>query len=412
MAITGQYLYNLWKKTIGSPYTGYWSPPQWNNQFEMSLINCIERRYEQTQDMKFKDEMATFIKTNVVISNFGNNSINLRPIPIIGLTVSGTTWTLLTTVPFAPLSSLLYVNISGVTGFSVNPNGHFKITSFLNGVKGCTGLTFTTTTATGTYSSYSGTFSFENGASSFISPTLPVPQVIDYIHLLNIKCKFAQPLYSLNTVSSTNGTPIVVNLNNYNKLRSSDWKNNPTQITMTGWLTNTAANGTFYIKKLNNLQIALYNDVYLQSPVVGTVNETNNAVSISLVFYNNANRYISTQKANALITPSWDKPSYERAGRQLNIYPINMFGSSITSPCLEVTMDYICNPQLPYVSDQNNEVYSGLYVNASDNPFDLTTIYSEKFLYAVNDELAIGFVESSRDTTLNEIAVEQIQRNP
>lgn len=406
-AVTGKYLFNLFKKNIGQPYTGYYSPLQFNSQFELALIDAIDRRFKDTQDMKLQDEMSTFVKTNVIVSNFGNNSINLRPIPIISLTVSGTTWTLKTSVPFAPLSLDLYIFISGVSGFTTNPNGTFAITSFITTVKGCMGITFTTTTSTGTYVQYSGTFAFQNMTNSS-----PAPQIIDYIHLLNIKCKFSQPVYEPIITGSTGGTPIVVSLNWYNKLRTSNWKDNTVQVMMSGWNSNTSANGTFYIKKLNNLQFALYSDVYIQNPVVGVVNETNDDISFSLVYYNNASKYLSTQKANSLITPSWDKPAYERSGRQLNIYPVNIFGGVITTPCTEVTMDYICNPQLPYVNDQQNQVFSGTYVDATDNTFDLLTIYSEKFLYSVIDDLALIFVESTRDESLGQSATEQISRNP
>ncbi len=404
--ITGNYLYKYFLKKTGAPYTGYFSPPQWNILFEEAIIDAIEKRYEGTQDMKFKDEMSTVIKTNVIVANFGNNSINLRPIPIIGLTnPASTNWVLTTTVPFAPLAENLFINISGVSGFVHNPNGTYPITGFTNTVKGTVGLSFTAPAGGGgTYIQYSGTFSFQNTSNVY-----PAPQLIDYIHLLNIKCKFVQPQYSPTIISSTNGSPTIITTNWYNKLRSSNWKDNPIQVSMSGWVNNTAANGSFYIKKINNLQFELYNDIYLQSPVSGIANETNDNIDFGMVYYNNANRYISTQKANSLNVPSWDRPGYERSGRQLNIYPMNIFGGVITTPCTEVTMDYICNPQLPYVSDQQNQIYSGIYVDANDTTLDLTTIYSEKFLYSVCDDLAMSFVESSRDMNLGEIVIQNTQ---
>ena len=408
MKITGAYLYTYTKKKIGMAYTGYFSAAQFNQFFEDAMISAIERRYQSSQDMKFKDEMSSFIKTNVLIQNIGQNSINLRPIAITNLdNFTGNFWRAEMNIPFAPQNVNAVIDIQGVTGFTNNPNGLQTITSITNTVKGAVEIFFTATAyGAGSYTMNSGYFSFQN------TNNLVANQLIDYIHLLNIKCKFSQPLDDLHTISSTNGTPVVVQLNYYNKLRSSNWKDNPVQIGMSGWALNTSANGTFYVKKINNLQFALYSDVYLQNPVAGVANETNSSVALTLVYYNNASKYISTQKANSLITPTWDKPGYERAGSQLNIYPMNIYSGVITTPCTEVTLDYICNPQLPYLYSPQNDVYSGTYVDANDNLFDVSTIYGEKFPFSVCDDVALFFVESTRDMNLNEIAVETINRNP
>lgn len=392
------------------PYTSYLDPTKWNRFMEEAIINAIDERFNTDQNQKWKDEMSGFINTNVLIQNIGNNSLNLAPIVITNIVnTSGALYTLFTNIPFSTQAVNAVIDIQGVSGFTTfQPNGQFTVLSTTKTVKGYTQININTGVASGggTYIKNSGTFSFQNTGN------LIANQLIDYIHLLNIKCKFTKPIYQPTVIGSTAGTPIVVSLNYFNNLRSSSLWNN-VMVTMSGWNTNTSANGTFFIKIINDLNFELYSDINLQNPIVGIANETNSSVSFGLTYYNSANKYLSTQKINTLSIPTWDNPNYELQGNRINLYPMNIINNVITTPCTEVTIDYVCKPKLPYVNSQQNDAYSGIYLDGDDTAFDLSTIAPEKFWFSVSDNAALAYSGgSARDQELQQATGIQLQKNP
>ncbi len=409
--LTGNYLYLYLKNKIGAPYTGYLSITLFNRFWEDAFIQGIEKRFQQDQTQKIKDELTQFINTNVTITNIGNNALNLAPIVATSLgrvDPSGhpQDWFAQTNIPFSPLNSTGRIDING--GISKTtltyPSGRYVITSYGNSVKGTTTVYFTAIGFTGTTADYvtnSATFSLQN------TTNLVPAQLIDYVHLLNVKCNFTKPVYVPVVSSSTGGTPITVSLNWYNNLRTSSIKND-VMITMSGWATNTNANGSFYIKKINDLDFQLYADINLQTPIVGIANETASGVTLGYTYYNAARPYLSTEKISNQNTPTEKSPRYETANNWLIFYG----DPHLDIPCTEVTIDYICKPKLPYINSQQNDAYSGVYIDGNDNVFDMSTLYSEKLLFSFTDTAGLLFSEFARDQELAQFSQLQIKENP
>jgi hypothetical protein len=407
MKITGQYLYQYAKNKAGLAYTGYLSPAVFNKYWEDAFFQAIEERFQQDQTQKVKDELSQFINSNVTVTNIGNNSLNIAPIVVSNMiNVSGTSWTLYTNIPFAPQANMAQIYISGTTGFSTfNPIGVFNVNGFGQTVNGTTSINFTAThNVGGSYNQNSATFSLQNNNN------LVPNQLIDYVHLLNVKCNFTKPVYVPLVSQSTGSTPVVCTLNWYNNFRTSSIKND-VLVTMSGWLTNTSANGSFYIKKINDLQFQLYSDINLQNPVIGIADETNNSVSLGLTYYNSARPYLDTEVISPQNTPTEKSPRYKITGNKIVFYG----DPYLNSPCTQVNISYIGKPKLPYDNYQlveDNNLYSGTYVDAADNNFDLTTLYSEKLLLNTTDRMIIIFSEFSRDIELAQFTTQQLQQNP
>jgi hypothetical protein len=202
--------------------------------------------------------------------------------------------------------------------------------------------------------------------------------------------------------NSTNGTPITCTVNWYNNLRSSSEKNN-VLLTMSGWLNNTSANGSFYIKKINDLQFQLYNDITLQTPVVGIANETSSSISWGMTYYNSAKPYLATEEISNQNTPTDKSPRYRNTNNTLLIYGDRL----LDLPCTEITISYLRQPQFYEAYSYNNDAYSGIYIDSGDNNFDLTTIYAENMLFRTLKYLTDIVAMSIRDGSL--IQFNQIQ---
>ena len=398
MKWTGQTLYQKWIQNTGSAYTGYVSPAIWNNLIEEALFQYIEEMYKKPQDQQERDFATSFIATNVKVTSLGNNSLNIRPIVITNIVnTSSTNWTLETNIPFAPVTLPAQIDIKGASGFTNNPNGQFPIVSFGTSVKGTVIINFTAPAkGSGSYIVNSGMFSFQN-----IGNTVPA-QLIDYLHVLNIKCKFTKPIYMPLVTNSTNTTPITCTVNWYNNLRSSSEKNN-VLVSMEGWATNTNANGNFYIKKINDLNFQLYSDINLQDPVAGISNEANTDISFGMTYYNAAKPYLSTEKISNQNLPTAKSPRYENTNNTLLIYGDPL----LNLVCTEVTIDYLRQPQFYEAYSYNNDAYSGIYIDSGDNNFDLTTIYAENMLFRALKYLTDIVAMSIRDGSL--IQFNQIQ---
>lgn len=378
--ITGAYLSKLFFQVAGQAYTGYLDPTKQNRLFEKAFIQAVERRFLNKQDQKVKDEINNLISINNVLTVINNNSFYGLPLPIVNLTVSTTTWTLTTFLPHNVAVGNT-INLSGILGFVTPPNGNQAVLT----TPTPTTLTFTATTSTGTYTPNSGVEYLVNGSLQ------------DYFHTLTLKAKFLKTINGLNGVinglpvitGASNTSPIVVTLFNYNDFRDYE------QVTISGITGNTNANGTFYIKKLNDFNFSLYSDSLLQTPVAG--NGVYGGIPVlSRVYYNYLRLLNSDEKISSLNKPTEKSPRLEVANGLLVIDPL-------TFPCQEVTIDYIKKPLSVYTS--------GFVIDITDSVLNLSLYYNEKLLLSVVDEAVLIFSQEVRDPEMQAAAMEQISDN-
>ncbi len=377
-AITGNYLYLRFQQKEGQAYTGYFPPGEYNMMAEEALIQASEQRYGSTQDQKNNDEILSLLTTNNNISVINNNKFYLAPLAITALTVSGTTWTLTTLLPHNILAGQ-FVNLAGILGFSVNPSGTETVVT----VPTPTTLTFTATTATGAYTANSGQMNLING------------QLIDYFHALAIKAYFSEPMYSTNVganviTNATNATPIVITISDFNNLRTDE------QISIAGITGNTNANGTWYLKKLNLLQAALYSDKALQSPSVGN-GVFGGTPIVNKIYFNYCTRLLPDERISPLIKPTTKSPKYVMSDSGIIIHPLDKV-------CSQVSIDYKKRPLNVYGTN--------IFIDSNDNVLDLTLYYNEKFLYYVQDLIIAMAAGEQRDPSLTQFIDQQIQQNP
>ena len=380
-AITGSYLYTRFQQKEGQAYTGYFPIAEWNQMFEEALIQAADQRYRNPQDQKANDEILSLITTNNTLSIVNNNKFYLAPLSLSSVTNVGTTVTATTFLPHNLITGQT-VTVTGITGFTTNnPNGGpFTVT-----VTGPNSFTYVVGAApTGTYTSNTGITYLIGG------------QLVDYFHILNIQAYYLETLPSTALgqnyiTNASNTSPIRITCSDFNNLRSGE------QISISGITGNTNANGTFYITKVNDLQVDLYSDFFRQTPVVGNGVYGGTPI-VSRVYNNVCTRLLPDEKISPLIKPSPRSPKYEMADSMIKVYPQTNY------ICSKITIDYKRRPL--------NVYGTGLFVDGNDNVLDLSLYYNEKFLNNVNDLVLIMAAGESRDGGLTQFETQQLNDNP
>lgn len=352
MVYTGQELYKLLQQQVDQAYSGYLDTFKGDRIFKQAYIEALSLNYKRQQGQDAKDNTTTLTKTNVVIIP-NNNTINTQPLQItfVGI-VSGTVY-LIHTFLSHNLTTGQTVTISGVLG-TVSANGTFTVT-----VTGPNEFQINVGLTGGSYTVNSGIV--------LTKSTLP-----DYWHSLATKCKFIQPVYGYTVTDASNTSPIVIKLDKRNSFRSGEW------ITISGISGNTAANGIFYVKKLNSFTFALFQDQNLQFPVTGNGIYSSGG-TLSRIFYEYTFNYVSEQKTSVITTPATNLPAVEIANNQIKIYPLDI-------TCTEVTIDYISKPPV--------------YITCTDNTIDMGLYFPDNFLLFVVSMAAEIFAKQVRDIEL------------
>lgn len=364
---TGSTLSLYFDQKSGSAYTGFLDNTKKNRLFKDALISLLEREYSSDYDQKQWDEITFIKKTNYVLA-VNNNYIVTAPLQITTVTYTAPNFIITTLLPHG-LSIGDTVVLTGVLGFTSTPA--------LNG------STFTLTAVT----TYTFTFATFGSVGTWTSGTGQVTSSLflnDYWHLRSIKCKYSTPIYNILVTGATKTTPIKVTVDSYNNFRTGE------QITISGVLGNTNANGTFYIKSLNNFTFSLYSDANLQTAVAGNGIYTSGGV-LSRTDYFYANPYISSDKIGVLNIPTTTDPYFEIADNQIKLYPMDQ-------TCVEATIDYIRQPNI--------------VIDVANTVTDLTTYYPEKFLFAVVNEAVVLYSNETRDLELNQTTSVDQQKNP
>ena len=210
------------------------------------------------------------------------------------------------------------------------------------------------------------------------SITLGQPDVTDYLHLLAVKAYFEDPVYLTFTVSNT--TPIILTFTKRNNVRNE-------QMAISGVVGTTNANGVRWLRKLNEVNFALYADENFQTPIAGNGGYVSGG-TIARVFYEYCELYRSDEKIGVLNIPTPAQPKYEVANSKLIIRP---------SGAQQVSLDYIKTP-----TD----------INVTDTTTNLETIYPYKLLMFIAEKTATLFGIEERDTELMQLSNVTNQQNP
>lgn len=210
----------------------------------------------------------------------------------------------------------------------------------------------------------------------------PTGAIADYFHLLAIKPTFTKVL-TLNVVSATNATPIVVTFDKKSILRSKSY------VTFAGATANTSLNGSRYLKQLNDYKYGVYFDINLLTPVPG--NGTLAGTVTTTLNYNNnyCTQLRSGEKGNGFSDATVFKPMFEMADSSIKIYPN-------TEVCPSAVVDYVRKPldnQLPDITN---------------NAIDLELTYSIRFLYYWVDEIVKLYGEQMREYSVVQAQQQEI----
>lgn len=364
--MTGSEFSSIFDLKVDKTYSGFLNSTKKNRLFKEALITSIEKKYRSLDFQKEYDEIITSIKTEVVYS-LNNNTISTAPIHISNVSFPSTTVTVTTNLAHNLAVGDL-ITISGVLGGVTNINGNQTVVSVTSDFV----FTFTAPgLPAGAYTVDTGTISSSK-------------MIVDYMHLLTVKTKYAQNIDSIDIEKISNASPIVITIDGQNNLRTGE------QIYVSGVSGNTNANGYRYIKKINKYKIALYSDAKLAVPVAG-----NSAFfvggSIARVNYNYAQQYVSDRKISSFSPPSVDQPGYEMVRNKIKFYPIS-------EVCSEITIDYI-----------SNDIK---YIDSANTSLDLEQYYPAKFLYYVADEAANMFAQSIKDGELFQTSNFELNNNP
>lgn len=347
--LTGNDLYNLFQQAIGIAYTGQFTTLKAQRFCDRAFIQVCENNYNKDDTQLTRDNLSFLVSTNQVFP-INNNQIYTAPVLLSGVVIVATTGTFTTAIPHNLVSGQT-VTISGVSGFGVNPNGSFVVT-----VTGTNTFTATVTATTGTYATNTGQIVY-------------AAMIEDYWHLFTLEAKFQKPIYDFSVANITNASPCVVTLDFYNNISTGEL------ITISNSFGNTAANGDWYVKKLNEFKFALYQDENFQTPVVGNGAYMGGA-KMTRTWYNYAKPYISNVKIGELNRPTVSDPKVEVADRYLKVYPLDQ-------ACLEVTVDYLRKPLV--------------IITLSDTVIDLTAYYPTIFLNQIVAEMQIQATAALRD---------------
>ncbi len=364
---TGLTLSRYLDQKVGAAYTGFLDSTKKNRLFKDALISIIERVYKADYDQKQWDEISTVTKTQYVVP-VQNNIIQTAPITITAISYGFPYITITTAVEHGLVvgQTVTLQNVAGLTASPAINGTAFTIDSITPNT-----ITFIVASSAGAYTVNSGQLL----SSYYLS---------DYWHLLSIKLKYASRIYNVSVDAASNTSPIKVDLDVRTNLRTGD------RISIAGVVGNTNANGTFYIKVLNDFKISLYSDIHLQTAVAGNGKYLSGG-TVSRVSYFYASPLTSSMKIGVLNIPTAEDPFFEIADNKIKLYP--------TDPvCTEVTVDYIRQPNI--------------VIDVTDTTTDLTTFYPEKFLFAIVDEAAILFANIVRDLELNQTTTQEQNKNP
>lgn len=362
--MTGAEIYLVFQNKIDKSYSAFINPTRANRLFKESLFTAISNKNKVLDDQKVYDELKLNISTNKIVTP-NNNQVYTSNLAITGVTVSGLIVKVTTGLPHNFILGDT-ITISGVAA-TTNVNG----TQTVNFLNSTTQFQFTApATPAGSYTAGTGTVTSDK-------------IIGDYMHLFTVKAKYTNQYYGINIINALSTTPIVLTLDNLTNLRTGE------QITVSGVLGNTAANGTFYIRKVNNKMVSLFADKNLQTPVASSGTYTSGGI-ISRTNYQYCMYNYSDRKIGSYNTATVDSPKVELSKNLLKFYPLD-------ETCQEITIDYLSTATvLPDVSNSS---------------IDLEAYYPQKLLYYICDVAVDLFAKEVRDAQLTQTAGQNLVQN-
>lgn len=364
--MTGQEFFRDFQVRIEKSYSRFVDAVKAERLFKRALVSMFDQKWASLDSQKEYDELRSILSSETVVTPRSNN-IQLSPLLITNLTNSGN----VVTIKTLSKHGLIFndqITISDVQGIVSVPsiNGTHSVTSIISEYE----FEIQFSTILGSYVADSGNVTH--------SAMLP-----DYLHLFAISCKFEDSEgYSIASVA--NRTPVVITLSKYSPIRSYD------QVTISGH-TQTILNGTFYVKHHTDKRYSLYYDEFLEVPVVGAVNSSNESGILKKVFYRYADMVPPDMKISVLAKPDVSSPAFEISSNGISIFPNNR-------PCLEAKVDYMS--------------LAKRFIDPTDNVLNLELVYPVKFLYRVLSEAVALYASPTRDQQLEASERRETQINP
>ncbi len=378
---TGADFKRIYQSKIDQAYSDFYDNTELSDLFKEALFLSIERKYASMVEQRDYDALSSAIKVGKVFT-LSDNAISTRPIAISAVTNSTTTITVTTStaigivvgdqVKFAQIGT--FVTVPAING------NYFTVASVISPTQ----FTFTVTTFT------SGAYV---PASGYIIDGIDVNGVSkltigDYMHLLAVKARYAYPITvrnkQLKIVDATNTQPVVLTLSTANgNLRTGD------EVTISGVYGNINANGTYFLKKVNDLKVALYRDDRFLNPVSGNGVYTGGGEVIK-IDYNQCTPLFPNEKISDYSIGTTIEPKFERGDIELKFLPDNL-------ECDQITIDYIQdNIQLIIVTNST---------------IDLQMYYPMEFLYYVANMAAEVFMMRVKDFESVQTALLQTEKS-
>jgi len=202
----------------------------------------------------------------------------------------------------------------------------------------------------------------------------------DFMNEFSVKCNFIKPYVSI--ISASNTSPIKLTLTDRTNLRSG------TYIQLAGVSGNTAANGLFYLKQLNDFQFSMYTDINLTNPSSGNGAYVSGG-QISKVIQTVAYSLDANQKSDILSQATISEPRYLIADGAFKMYPL-------TENCASIYLDYASNPVV--------------FIDATYNTIDLELTYTVNFLNMVNNQIGELVKQSEKDPEMVNSFREQLNQ--
>lgn len=333
------------EREIFKSYSQFYNVTKQNMLLRKALVSVIEDRYKNLIEQKNFDDISAVIKVNKVFE-LNNNKIYTAPLDINSIAKLGNNFIVFCAKPHN-INVGDSVTLANVQGFTPTAfiNNIFTVTNFFYSA---TQFSFTLFATTGVHIANTGQVVKHdlNGVDK-MAP--------DYNHLLAVKAKFEQVLpYGVSDVTNTQPISIVLSTINNNIVSKE-------QLTISGVLSNTNANGTFYTQKVNRKTFNLFIDKDFSNSTLGNGDYQGLAV-LKRLFYNFCVPLISIEKISNYDDATMERPVFERGDKQLQIGPLDVV-------CSEINLDYISN--------------AVVFIDVLDNVIDLNDTYSQGFLYSV-----------------------------
>lgn len=366
--LTGEDLGKLYKQSVDQSFTAYLDNAKLNRFINEGFIFTVQSIYNtRLSNQNAFDEMSYLIAVNQTFPVFANTITTGNHVTdISAITNTGFVATITTSLPHN-LTTGMRITFQSITGTG-------NITGFNNQTYPVIVVSPTSFTITATFVN-TGTFT----AGQIIYPD----NISDYYHYLWAESTFVSP-FSFVVSGSTNSSPINITLSRRSPLRDKD------QVVISALLGNTAANGTWYVKQLNELQYALYSDVDLKVKSQGNGTQVGTG-DIAQVVTQTMRFKRSDEKHGAYGEATPLTPFFQQGKNQIVVLPTE-------KRCTQIKMDYIRT--LPFSIDVANTV------------IDLENFLPNYFWYKVVDQTAAIFSSSSRDGQLLQTSAQKLAINP